>query len=204
MKLWGVVLILAAVVAYALVYEQEKSLTPDETLVQWSADAVQRIRLESGFQPTVELVKQGDQWQVQPGDAVAKPARPDLVERLLLDLSTMQVMRIVARGSKHDAELGLDSSGRVALTLMDQSGSDLLSLVIGKQGSDLLSTYVRYQGQQQVVAVDKSLIWQVRRTADGWKQPESAAEQVQEAVVDPYGVTNPYGQTMEAAGGESH
>ncbi len=104
-------------------------------------------------------------WQVRVGDGW-KPARRDLVERFVGDLTGMRISRVVAHGSAHDADLGLADGADV--TLRDASGKTLLAVTVGRQGEDLLSTYLRVHGRPEVVAVDRALVWQVRRPLSGW------------------------------------
>jgi hypothetical protein len=54
-----------------------------------------------------------------------------------------------------------------------EGGDTLLDLFIGKQGSDLISTYLRLADRPEVLAVDRTLLWQVRRPYQDWKAPVS-------------------------------
>ena len=134
----------------------------------WSDIAVEKIVQvmiqRAGDEEIVLTLRQGE-WQLANGDLAAQ----DGVLHLLDDLSTMQVIRVVTQTHQHDADLGFLKRG-VTVQCLDAQGSVLLDLTVGKQGSDLLSTYVRRNGDDAVLAVNKALVWQVRRSKRAWKK----------------------------------
>ena len=137
---------------------------------------IQRIVFRSQFQPEFAISHQGEQWLMQQGNAPVHNDRSDLenqqvdrtlVNRFLQDLAQMQAIRIVAHGHQHDAELGMDASAVVHVELQGSDAQSLLALDVGRQGA-LISTYVRQASTDTVIAVDKALLWQVRRDAKSW------------------------------------
>ncbi|MDQ6955812.1 MAG: DUF4340 domain-containing protein [Mariprofundaceae bacterium] len=95
--------------------------------------------------------------------------------RLLDDLAGMQVIRVVTRKHDYDADLGLLNRG-VRVQCLDAQDVVLLDIRVGKQGSDLLSTYVRRAGNDAIVAVNRALVWQVRRSKKAWKAVEKVEQ----------------------------
>ncbi|MDQ6953880.1 MAG: hypothetical protein Q9M20_00350 [Mariprofundaceae bacterium] len=125
-------------------------------IIQKAASAKLVLQLEKG------------QWLLVNGDVAVQ----DAVLRLRDDLAGMQVIRVVTRKRDYDAELGMLDRA-VSVQCMDAQGRLLLDLVIGKQGSDLLSTYVRRVGDDALVAVNRALVWQVKRSNSAWKSVEN-------------------------------
>jgi len=126
---------------------------------------VHTMMLEPASEITVQLEKQNRNWMLA-GQSVV-PANDESVQRLLNDLASMHVIRVVTHTHAHDHTLGMDTG--VKLVLRDQTGTALLTLIVGKQGSDLISTYVRIGQAPEVFAVDQALVWQVRRDSNSWK-----------------------------------
>lgn len=123
----------------------------------------------------IELHRDNGEWFVA-GEARIR-ANGEAVEKLLSDLATMRPLRLLTRNSERYAALGL-GEGAVHLTLTDASQAVLADLLVGKQGTDILSTYIRFTDMDAVLAVDRTLVWQVRRAREGWLAPvpEPAAE----------------------------
>ena len=169
-----VVLLLLVVAAWAVWQGMRPSGAPQAMLPKWPAvhaDAVAGIDIQLPPDEHVRLRKQDGKWMLmlkQP-----EPASEKDVRHLIDDLSGMHVIRVVSRNRTHDAELGVDGKG-VSVQLSGRSDKELLDLIVGKQGSDLLSTYVRLAGAPEVVAVDRALVWQVRRDISSWKAPAPA------------------------------
>lgn len=166
-----VALLLLAVAAWAVWQGTRPSGAPQAMLPHWPVihtNAVARIDIQLSPDEHVRLQKQDGKWMLmlkQP-----EPASEKNVRHLIDDLAGMRVIRVVSRNRTHDAELGVDDKG-VSVQLSNSSGKRLLDLVVGKQGSDLLSTYVRLADALEVVAVDRALVWQVRRDISSWKAP---------------------------------
>jgi hypothetical protein len=117
----------------------------------------------------VRLKKEGEKWMLVGKPDV--PANEESVRHLLNNLANMRVIRVVTHTHAHDDALGMNSGTK--LTLLDQTDTVLFTLTVGKQGSDLISTYVRIGQAPEVLAVDKSFVWQVRRNSNAWKAPLS-------------------------------
>lgn len=99
------------------------------------------------------------------------PANRESVSHLLDNLADMRVIRVVTHTHAHDDTLGMNKG--VKLVLRDQADTAFFHLTVGKQGSDLISTYVRVGRSPEVLAVNKSLAWQVTRSPNAWKAPPS-------------------------------
>ncbi|MDQ6959834.1 MAG: DUF4340 domain-containing protein [Mariprofundaceae bacterium] len=128
---------------------------------------IHAIVLASASGTPVRLEQQHGKWMLTGSPDVL--ANAESVRYLLHDLTAMHVIRVVTHTHAHDAELGMNKG--VKLTLLDKADAGLLTLAIGKQGSDLISTYVRIGQSSDVIAVNKVLVWQVRRTRSAWKAP---------------------------------
>ncbi|MDQ6968256.1 MAG: DUF4340 domain-containing protein [Mariprofundaceae bacterium] len=127
---------------------------------------VQMIIQKHGGKRIVLKLQQG-QWRMANGDLAVQ----DATLRLLDDLTSMQVIRVVTRKYDFDADLGLLKRG-VSVQCLDAQGVVLLDVTVGKQGSDLLSTYIRRADSDAVVAVNRTLVWQVKRSKKAWKATE--------------------------------
>lgn len=125
----------------------------------------------------VVLRRDKGEWFVD-GEAKVQ-ANGEAVEKLLADLSAMRPVRLLTRNSERYAGLGLGEDA-VHLTLTDGSQVVLADIFIGKQGTDLLSTYIRFADMDAVLAVDRTLVWQVRRSREGWLAPEPVQEKAKE------------------------
>jgi len=133
------------------------------------------IELAPAFGAHVRLKKQDGTWMV-----AGSPANTESVQHLLDDLVAMRVIRVVTHTHTHDDALGINKG--VKLTLLDQAGVALFTLTAGKQGSDLISTYVRIGQAAEVLAVDKSLVWQIKRAPDSWKAPSPKTDSPKKTV----------------------
>ncbi len=143
-----------------------------------------RVEIRNNAEEPVILTRQGEQWML----GGAKPADGQAVQRLLDDLARMRPTRVVTRKREHDAELGLDAKG-THIVLKDAGGETLFDAIIGKQGANLVSTYLRLQGQDVVYAMDKALVWQVRRPARGWEKVNQTPVATKAKPGDPYAST---------------
>ena len=161
---WAIVL-LALLWAVLWIWQQPSSQS--QRMDMWPSIAVENIHKiiiqKKGAQDIV-LQLQQKQWRLADNDL----AEQDAVLRLLDDLTAMQVIRVVTRKHEYDDELGMLARA-VIVQCLDAQGVVLLDVTVGKQGSDLLSTYVRRAGDYAVVAVNRSLVWQVKRSKRAWK-----------------------------------
>lgn len=146
----------------------------------FASDRAQSIEIAREESSTIRLKRSDAGWQLQADVGEWRAANSDAVSHLLNDLAAMKPIRVVTRNPAQHQKLKVGPKA-VRVTLKDQHEVLLLEVLIGKQGSDLLSTYVRMAGQHEVLAVDRSLVWQVSRPLDGWQgseplQTESAAD----------------------------
>jgi len=145
-----------------------------QSMQTWPTIAVAKIaevRIQQVTGGNITLRLKHDKWYVGNDTEAVQ----DAVLHLLDDLSAMQVIRVVSRSHAHDAELGFLKRA-VTVRCMDAQGAILLDLEVGKQGSDLLSTYVRKAGDDAIVAVNKALLWQLRRSQNAWQQTKKAVQ----------------------------
>lgn len=99
-------------------------------------------------------------------------ADAEAVQHILNDLQQMKPIRVVSRNVKQYARLEVNEGA--TRVILSGEGVTFLDAYIGKQGSDLISTYVRLHDSQEVVAVNKALVWQVNRQPDSWQKKESS------------------------------
>lgn len=163
-----IILLLLLLGVVLWVWQQPASQSQD--MDAWSNIASQdvaKIMIQKHGDKNIVLKLQEGQWRLENGDLAVQHA----ILRLLDDLTTMQVIRVVTQKREHDADLGLLKRG-VHVQCLDAQGVVLLDIIVGKQGSDLLSSYVRSAGEDAVVAVNKALVWQVKRSKRAWKAVE--------------------------------
>ncbi|MDQ6976338.1 MAG: DUF4340 domain-containing protein [Mariprofundaceae bacterium] len=127
---------------------------------------VATIKITMAAKETIVIHWAAGEWQLN--DHVK--ADHEAVERLLKDLAEMRPVRVVTRKHKHDEKLRLDAKSGVHLLLLDAADRDIFNAMVGKQGANLLSTYLRLQGSDVVIAMDKSLNWQVYRSIHDWEE----------------------------------
>ncbi len=166
----GVLLVL--VIAAWVVWQGLQPQQGMQAMPAWRApqlSTVAAIDISGPGMARVHLARKGDGWQLN--GKVAADARA--VRHLLDDLQQMRPIRMVTGGHAHDAELELGSKA-VQLTLADASGKVVDRFEIGKQGTDLISTYVRHQGEDAVMAMNRALLWQVKRLPDAWQAKQAA------------------------------
>jgi len=166
--LWAALLILIGWSAWQF---SKPELAPQvhEPLKTPDISKVVAIELAPASGAHVRLKKEGEKWMLAGKPDV--PANEESVRHLLNNLANMRVVRVVTHTHTHDNALGVNSGTK--LTLLDQTDTVLFILMVGKQGSDLISTYVRIGQAPEVLAVDKSFVWQVRRDPNAWKAPPS-------------------------------
>lgn len=132
----------------------------EEVKPRFDLSDVQQLLIERGDH-RIALERSGQGWRLE-GDGKADGAA---VERLLNDLATMQIVRKVSDDPKDFKRLGL-AERAVHVFVRGKSGP-LMDIDIGETAGDLSTTYVRFRGEG-AVAVDKLLVWQVRRTRKAW------------------------------------
>ncbi|HXH65309.1 MAG TPA: DUF4340 domain-containing protein, partial [Mariprofundaceae bacterium] len=122
----------------------------------------------------VHLVRRGKDWQVQDGKDW-RDADGQAVDDMLGTLAGMRPDRMVTTNPDHYADLHV-TDGADRITVKGETGAAMLDLLVGKPGPDLVSTYVRLAGRPEVLSVDRSLGWQVRRALADWleKEPKAA------------------------------
>ncbi|MDX8401198.1 MAG: DUF4340 domain-containing protein [Mariprofundaceae bacterium] len=150
-----------------------------QTLPTWpavEADAVRVVEIAREGAPTIRLERADDGWTVR-AEGEAHAADAAAVRHLIEDLTAMRPVRVVSRGTGHDRALGLAPASRVHVRLLGADGdAPLLELWIGSQAADLVSTHVRLGDEGPVVAVGRTLRWQVMRSSRGWRAPEDAGK----------------------------
>ncbi|MDQ6962359.1 MAG: DUF4340 domain-containing protein [Mariprofundaceae bacterium] len=151
-------------------WQKERPLHVVQSMEHWPVfdqKKVSDVRVINQDGEVITLHK-ADVWML--GD---QQADEKAVLQIIHDLHVMKPIRVVSRNIKQYARLEVtDKATRVVLSA---HGVTLLDLYVGKQGSDLISTYVRLQQSQEVVAVNKALVWQVNRQQSAWQKTEIAA-----------------------------
>lgn len=141
-------------------------------ITDFTSETVQSIEIAREEVPAIRLKRSNTKWQLLTNTGEMRAANGDAVSHLLNDLATMKPIRVVTRNPEQHQKLKVGPKA-IRVTLKDQRDVVLLEVLVGKQGSDLLSTYVRMAGQHEVLAVDRSLVWQVSRPLDGWQGREA-------------------------------
>ncbi|MDX8396341.1 MAG: DUF4340 domain-containing protein [Mariprofundaceae bacterium] len=131
------------------------------------------IVLPSETQSTIKLRRDVNGWLLEQGKG-SIAANKQAVERLVHDLSMMQPIRLLSKKAELHEQFHLGDDA-VRVVLQDKKGQTLLDIFIGKQGTDLISTYVRLVGKSEALAVNRTLVWQVKRMPESWRLAESAA-----------------------------
>jgi len=168
LALWAVLLLLIGWSAWQF---SQPALAPQvhEPLKTPDISKVAAIELAPISGPVIRLKKKEKKWMLVGKPDV--PANEESVRHLLNNLANMRVVRVVTHTHTHDDALGMNRGTK--LILLDQTDTVLFTLTVGKQGSDLISTYVRIGQAPEVLAVDKSFVWQVKRDLNAWKAPLS-------------------------------
>lgn len=155
------------VLLWAILWLWQQPAAQSQRVDGWSdmiaVEDIVKMTIQKQAGKKITLTLQQGKWRLSNGDLAVQ----DAALRLLDDLTGMQVIRLVTRKHDYDADLGLLHRG-VEVRCLNAQGVVLLDVMVGKQGSDLLSTYVRRVGDDAIVAVDKALVWQVRRGRKAW------------------------------------
>jgi len=173
--------LLAFVVVAGLALAWWRALQPMRAVEEaaWpSIDPVKvgEVRIAVPEEPVAKLVRRGEDWSLVL-DEKKTPADRDAIKTLLDALAGMRIVRVVAHTNAHDASFGLDRKHAVHLELFDAAGKKIAGFWIGRQTStDRISTYLRRDGDARVVAVDRALVWLVRRPAQDWQAPKNEAD----------------------------
>ena len=158
-------------------------------MIRFNPDAVYALTLTNGGGVAVSLLRDDSRWKLQGVEGEQEDADAAAVQRLLDDLASMKIVRVVTRNPEHYEKLRV-TTGSTRVLLKREGGDTLLDLFIGKQGSDLISTYLRVGGRPEVLAVDRTLLWQVGRPYQEWKAPAPIASEINssdtDVVKDPY------------------
>ena len=161
-------------------------------MIRFNPDEVHTLALTNAGAVPVLLLRSDNGWKLEgDGSEGEQVADADAVQHLLDDLASMKIVRVVTRNPGHYEKLRV-TTGSIQVLLKRAGGETLLDLFIGKQGSDLISTYLRIGGRPEVLAVDKTLLWQVRRPYQEWKAPAPVSPDVGRSGID--GMNEPYAE----------
>lgn len=173
----GLVVALAVLAGLSWFTKRERYSTTEgggfEELLEKPVDAgqVATIRAWLGSAPdsTVELTRAGDGWVVS--SAYGWPAKPDLVTRLLEDLSGLKGER---RSSSADvlADYQIDDGNGVHVVGLGTGGTELFHIVVGKTASRG-GSFVRKNGSDDVLLTGASLRSSFGVWGDEPKPPEA-------------------------------
>ncbi len=166
------VLLLVGIVLW-LATRPEAAFQQMPEMPEFASDRAQSIEIAGGEVSSVRFRRSDAGWKLLTESGEEHHANKDAVLHLLNDLAAMQPIRVVTNNPEQHQKLMVGPKA-IRVTVKDQHEVVLLEVMVGKQGSDLLSTYIRVTGQQAVLAVDRSLAWQVNRSLDGWQQHDLA------------------------------
>ncbi len=136
---------------------------------------VSRIEIKSSEDSDVVLQKmEGGQWALQSADNY--PAQFDKIKDVVVGLSQMKILATKTDNPKLYPELGVegpegDNTSSLLLTLSDQSGTTLASLIVGKprknnSGSNRPNLYVRKADAKNALLVEGYL--QLKSNNNDW------------------------------------
>jgi len=153
--------------------QHQESGQAAQALSDWPTldqDTITAITLHHGEQ-TIDLHKVSSVWQLHDryGEVAANS---DLINQLLRDLTVMRPQQFITSNPDRFKRFRLDNHAD-RITLKGKASTPLLDLLIGKAGTDLISTTVRRLGSNQIIAVNRSLAWQLGRPATSWRAPEA-------------------------------
>jgi len=180
-KLLLLAAITIAVIIIAALFNQSRApqtTIEKETLFPELADKVNdvsRIEIKSSENPDVILQKmQGGQWALQSADDY--PAQFDKVKDVVVSLSQLKILATKTDNPKLYPELGVEdpegkNTSSLLLTLSDQSGTTLASLIVGKPrknntGSNRPNLYVRKADAKNALLVEGYL--QLKSNNNAW------------------------------------
>jgi len=158
-----------AIIITAALFNQSRA--PQTTIVKETLfpelanriNDVTRIEIKSSEDPDVILQKmQGGQWALQSADNY--PAQFDKVKDVVVSLSQLKILATKTDNPKLYPELGVEgpegkNTSSLLLTLSDQSGTTLASLIVGKPrknntGSNRPNLYVRKADAKNALLVE--------------------------------------------------
>jgi hypothetical protein len=136
---------------------------------------VTRIEIKSSEDPDVILQKmEGGQWALQSADNY--PAQFDKVKDVVVSLSQLKILATKTDNPKLYPELGVEgpegnNTSSLLLTLSDQSGTTLASLIVGKPrksstGSNRPNHYVRKADAKNALLIEGYL--QLKPNNNAW------------------------------------
>ncbi len=136
---------------------------------------VTRIEIKSSEDPDVILQKmQGGQWALQSADNY--PAQFDKIKDIVVSLSQLKILAIKTDNPGLYPELGVegtddDNTSSLLLTLSDESGTTLASLIVGKPrknntGNNRPNLYVRKADAKNALLVEGYL--QLKSDNNAW------------------------------------
>jgi len=163
----GIVILLLLGVAM----QQQPSNTSQAlpTLPSFALQDVVSLRIVQQDKLTVDTKREGNAWvTVQDGESQSGTVKAAVVEQLLFDLQMMQPKRVASSKPEHQSRFSVTEAAGSRVVLKGSQGDVLLDVIIGKPATDLVSTYIRISDSNTVMTVNKTLTWQVKRTADSW------------------------------------
>jgi len=136
---------------------------------------VASIEIKSSEDPDVILQKmQGGQWALQSADNY--PAQFDKIKDVVVSLSQLKILAVKTDNPELYPELGVEgpegnNTSSLLLTLRDQSGTTLASLIVGKPrknntGNNRPSLYVRKADAKNALLVEGYL--QLKSNNNAW------------------------------------
>ncbi|RMG71632.1 MAG: DUF4340 domain-containing protein [Bacteroidetes bacterium] len=161
--------VLAGLYLLSFAFGGRKTRTFKETLSLIDTAQVSRLQIERPGQETVDIIKNGADWQLRLSSGALVPAEPGTVNRALDQLSRLVATQLVSRRESDWATYKVDSTG----TRVKVFGGEtpLLDLMVGRSEFQQTrqTSYVRLHDEEEVYGVNGFLEMSFNRDRDDWR-----------------------------------
>jgi hypothetical protein len=140
----------------------------DKRVLQFERDKVDSLEVSLGGPTALQLARAGSDWVVKA--PVQSRADYSAVEGLLTKLSTTNMTKMVEASAKDPAVLGKYGLDKPAATVTLGAGSTRATLALGREESG--AVYARDQSRDMVFAVDPSLLTDVKKPVDDYRDKD--------------------------------
>jgi len=159
----------------------------EEELLAVDTSSVRAVEIERPNAPPIRLTRSENQWSVSPNDETSYPASSETVQRLLNDLTTLQVAAVPTRQADKHPRYDVDSTGTL-VRMFGADGEPLGGLIVGRtrvrqpqgqanqrpmqrmqrrRGTEV--SYVRVPDRPDVYSVERGLQSVVNRDVEAWR-----------------------------------
>jgi len=160
---------------------------PQPLFADYEPQAAGRITIKTGGGLAV-LEKRGQVWLVTSEDTLPAAAQP--LEELLGAIGAFSRKDRISSNPERQGQYQVDSTG-IAVTVADERGRVVASLVVGKTGPDYQSTYIRDTRTNDVVLAQGRLAYIFNRGARSWQ--DKRVFSIDPADVAEVGISKPAG-----------